>query len=160
MGMKFFAASLCVCFALASACSQSPQRLVEAGNRYHDKHKFQEASILYRKAIGKDKTYAEAYYREGLNLLDQKNAVESAKFLRRAVDLNPNNSDAEVKLSEIYLTAYAYDQKKFRSLLPEVRELTAKILQRNPKDFHGIRLQAFLYLTDKDLPKALDDFRS
>ena len=159
MGMKFFAASLCVCFALASACSQSPQRLVEAGNRYHDKHKFQEASILYRKAIGKDKTYAEAYYREGLNLLDQKNAVESAKFLRRAVDLNPNNSDAEIKLSEIYLTAYAYDQKKFRSLLPEVRELTAKILQRNPKDFHGIRLQAFLYLTDKDLPKAVAAFQ-
>jgi tetratricopeptide (TPR) repeat protein len=159
MGMKCFSASLCACLALfATACSQSPQRLVEAGNRYHDKHKYQEASILYRKAIAKDKTYAEAYYREGLNLLEQKNAVESAKFLRRAVDLNPNNSDAEVKLSEIYLTAYAYDQKKFRSLLPEVRELTAKILQRNPRDFHGVRLQAFLYLTDKDLPKALATF--
>jgi tetratricopeptide (TPR) repeat protein len=157
--MKCFSASLCVCLALfATACSQSPQRLVEAGNRYHDKHKYQEASILYRKAIAKDKTYGEAYYREGLNLLEQKNAVESAKFLRRAVDLNPNNSDAEVKLSEIYLTAYAYDQKKFRSLLPEVRDLTAKILQRNPKDFHGVRLQAFLYLTDKDLPKALAAF--
>lgn len=157
--MKCFFASLCVCLALfATACSQSPQRLVEAGNRYRDKHKYQEASILYRKAIAKDKTYAEAYYREGLNLLEQKNAVESAKFLRRAVDLNPNNADAEVKLSEIYLTAYAYDQKKFRSLLPEVRDLTAKIVQRNPKDFHGVRLQAFLYLTDKDLPKALGAF--
>lgn len=157
--MKCFSASLCVCLALfATACSQSPQRLVEAGNRYHDKHKYQEASILYRKAIAKDKTYAEAYYREGLNLLEQKSAAESAKFLRRAVDLNPNNSDAEVKLSEIYLTAYAYDQKKFRSLLPEVRDLTGKILQRNPKDFHGVRLQAFLYLTDKDLPKALSAF--
>jgi tetratricopeptide (TPR) repeat protein len=157
--MKCFSASLCACLVLfATACSQSPQRLVEAGNRYHDKHKYQEASILYRKAIAKNKTYAEAYYREGLNLLEQKNAVESAKFLRRAADLNPNNSDAEVKLSEIYLTAYAYDQKKFRSLLPEVRDLTAKILQRNPRDFHGVRLQAFLYLTDKDLPKALATF--
>jgi tetratricopeptide (TPR) repeat protein len=158
--MKSLVAPLCVSLLmLASACSQSPQRLVEAGNRYHDKKKFQEASILYRKAIGKDKTYAEAYYREGLNLLEQKNAVESGKFLRRAVDLDPNNTDAEVKLSEIYLTAYAYDQKKFRTLLPEVRELTTKVLQRNPKDVHGIRLQAFLYLTDKDLPKALAAFQ-
>lgn len=157
--MKSFSASLCLCFALlASACNQSPQRLVEAGNRYHDKHKLQEASILYRKAIAKDKTFADAYYREGLNLLEQKNPAEAAKFLRRAVDLNPTNADAEVKLSEIYLTAYAYDQKKFKSLLPEVRELTGRILQRNPKDFHGIRLQAFLYLTDKDLPKALASF--
>ena len=157
--MKSFVAPVGVCLlVLASACNQSPQRLVDAGNRYHDKKKFQEASILYRKAIAKNRTYAEAYYREGLNLLDQKNAVEAAKFLRGAVDLNPNNTDAEVKLSEIYLTAYAYDQKKFRSLLPEVRELTTKILQRNSKDFHGIRLQAFLYLTDKDLPKALAAF--
>lgn len=159
MLMKFPAASACACALLfASACSQSPQRLVEAGNRYHEKKKYREASILYRKAVAKDKTYAEAYYREGVNLLDEKNAGEAAKFFRRAVDLNPKNTDAEIKLSEIYLTAYAYDQKKFRSLLPEVRELTKKILDRNPKDFHGIRLQAFLYLTDKDLPKALERF--
>ncbi len=157
--MKAFSAHLCLFLLLwASACSKSPQHLVEAGNRYHDKKKYQEASILYRKAIAKDQTFADAYYREGLNLLDQNKAVEASKFFRRAVDLNPNNTDAEVKLSEIYLTAYAYDQKKFRSLLPEVRELSTKILQKNPNDFHGIRLQAFLYLADKDVPNALKSF--
>jgi tetratricopeptide (TPR) repeat protein len=157
--IRSVAVPVAICVLLfASACNQSPQRLVDAGNRYHDKKKYQEASILYRKAIAKDKTCEEAYYREGLNLLDQKNAIEAAKFFRRAVDLNPNNTDAEIKLSEIYLTAYAYDQKKFRTLLPEVKELTAKILAKNPKDFNGIRLQAFLYLADKNLPKALETF--
>ncbi|MFZ0592562.1 MAG: tetratricopeptide repeat protein [Bryobacteraceae bacterium] len=157
--MKSLAVSVSLCALLfASACNQSPQRLVFAANRYHDKKKYQEASILYRKAIAKDKTYEEAYYREGLNLLDQKNAIEAAKFFRRAVDLNPNNTDAEIKLSEIYLTAYASDPKKFRTLLPEVKELTAKILARDPKDFNGIRLQAFLFLADKNLPKALECF--
>jgi tetratricopeptide (TPR) repeat protein len=157
--MKPVAVSTLVCVLLfAGACSQSPQHLVEAGDRYHANKKYQEASILYRKAIAKDKTYAPAYYREGLNLLDQKNAIEAARFFRRAVDLNPNNTDAEIKLSEIYLAAYAYDQKKFRTLLPEVRELTAKILAKNPNDFHGVRLQAFLYLVDKNLPKALNEF--
>ncbi len=88
--MKFFAVSVSLWVLLfAGACNQSPQHLVEAGNRYHDRHKYQEASILYRKAIAKDKTYAEAYYREGLNLLDQKNALEAARFFRRAVDLAP-----------------------------------------------------------------------
>lgn len=155
--MKSFVVSLSLgALLLLGACRQSPQRLVDAGNRYHDRKKFQEASILYRKAIAKDKTYADAYYREGLNLLDQKNAIEASKFFRRAVDLNSNNTDAEVKLSEIYLTAYALDKKKFQNLLPEVRELTAKILQRNPKDFHGIRLEAFIALADKDLPKAIE----
>jgi tetratricopeptide (TPR) repeat protein len=157
--MRVLLAPFCLCLLLlAGACSKSPQHLVEAGNRYHDKKKYQEASILYRKAIAKDKTYADAYYREGLNLLDQNKPVEASKFFRGAVDLNQNNTDAEVKLSEIYLTAYASDQKKFRSLLPEIRDLTAKILQKNPNDVHGIRLQAFLYLADKDVPKALDSF--
>jgi tetratricopeptide (TPR) repeat protein len=157
--MKFFAVSVLVCALIVSGgCRQSPEHLVDAGNRYHDKKKYQEASILYRKAIAKDKTYADAYYREGLNLLDQKNAIEAARFLRRAVDLNPNNTDAEIKLSEIYLTAYAYDKKKFHTLLPEVKDLTAKILAKNPKDFYGLRLQAFLYLADRNLPKALATF--
>lgn len=157
--MKSLAVSVSICALLfASACNQSPQRLVDAANRYHDKKKYQEASILYRKAISKDKTFEEAYYREGLNLLDQKNAIEASKFFRRAVDLNPNNTDAEIRLSEIYLTAYASDPKKFHTLLPEVKELTAKILARDPKDFNGIRLEAFLFLADKNLPKALACF--
>ncbi|HEX6546831.1 MAG TPA: hypothetical protein VF023_11025, partial [Bryobacteraceae bacterium] len=157
--MKCVAVSVLICaLLLASGCNQSPQHLVEAANRYHDKKKYQEASILYRKAIAKDKTYADAYYREGLNLLDQKKAIEAARFLRRAVDLNSNNTDAEIKLSEIYLTAYSYDKKKFHTLLPEVKDLTAKILAKDPKDFYGLRLQAFLYLADKDLPKALATF--
>lgn len=143
---------------LASACSQSPDRLVEAGNRYHEKKKYQEASILYRKAIAKDKTFAEAYYREGLNLLDQNNPVEAARFFRRAVDLKPDNVDAEGKLADIYLTAYSVDQKKFRVLLPEIKDMTSKILARNPKDVHGLRLQAFMYLADKNLQKAVDTF--
>lgn len=154
--MKYFVVSLSIgALLLMSACSQSPQRLVDAANRYHQKQKYREASILYRKAIAKDKTYADAYYREGLNLLDQKNAVEASKFFRRAVDLNPNNIDAEVKLSEIYLTAYAMNKKRFQNLLPDVRDLTAKILRHNPEDFHGIRLEAFIALADKDLPKAI-----
>ena len=150
---------LLACFLMASACSQSPQRLLDAANRYHDKKKYPEASILYRKAIAKDKTFAEAYYREGLNLLDQNNPVEASKFLRRAVDLNPNNADAEIKLAEIYLTAYALDPQKFKNLLPEIKDLTGKILKRDPHDFHGIRLQAFIYLADKNMPKAIETFQ-
>ena len=158
-GMKRFGVFVTTCaLLLASACSQSPSRLVDAGNRYHEKKKYQEASILYRKAIGKDKTFAEAYYREALNLLDQNNPVEAAKFLRRAVDLRPDNVDAEGKLADIYLTAYSVDQKKFKVLLPEIKDLTSKILQRNAKDVHGLRLKAFMYLTDKNLEKAVNTF--
>ena len=129
-----------------------------AGNKYHSKKKYKEASILYQKAIAKDKTNAEAYYRAGINRLDAHDVSGAASLLRRAIDLKPDNADAESKLAEIYLTAYATDPRRFKKLLPDVHDLTAKILQRQPNSFDGLRLQALLYLTDQNTAKALETF--
>src|ERR1700761_7109759 len=157
--MKYLSALALLCaFLFSAACSQSPQKLISVANKYHQQKKYKEASILYQKAIAKEKTNAEAYYREGLNLLDDRNPGEAAKFLRRAIDLKPDNVDAEAKLAEIYLAAYAQDSRKFKALLPEIRELTAKILQRQPDSFRGTRLQAFVYLADKDKDNAIESF--
>lgn len=157
--MKFlFALAPVAALLFLTSCSQSPGKLISVANKYHQQKKYKEASILYQKAITKDKTNAEAYYREGLNLLDDGNPGEASKYLRRAIDLKPDNVDAEAKLAEIYLAAYAHDSKKFKALLPEIRELTAKILQSEPNSFHGTRLQAFVYLADKDKDKALEYF--
>lgn len=150
-------APLCA-LVFSAACTQSPQKLVAAGNRYHDRQKYTEASILYQKAIAKDKTYGEAYYREGLNFLDMGQPVNAAKFLRRAIDLQPNNMDASARLANIYLSAYAFDQRKFKSLLPEIRDLDDKMLQRQPNSFEGLRLKALLYLTENNKDKALETF--
>src|SRR6185437_13161560 len=106
--MKRLIALAPVCALLIlTACIQSPEKLVATANKYHAKKRYKEASILYQKAIAKDKTYAEAYYREGLNLMDDGSLLDAAKFLRRAVDLKPDNIDAGAKLAEIYLAAYA-----------------------------------------------------
>jgi tetratricopeptide (TPR) repeat protein len=157
--MKYLYALALGCAVLfSSACSQSPQKLVAVANKYHVQKKYKEASILYQKAINKDKTNAEAYYREGLNLLDDRNPAEASKYFRRAIDLKPDNVDAESKLAEIYLAAYASDPRKFKVLVPEIRDLTAKILQRQPNSFDGTRLQAFVYLTDQNKDKALEEF--
>src|SRR5581483_1243595 len=157
--MKYLFAFAPICALLFStACTQSSERLLAAGNKYHAKAKYKEASILYQKAIAKDKTNAEAYYREGLNLLDGHDAVGAANFLRRAIDLKPDNIDAESKLAEIYLTAYATDPKRFKTLLPDVHDLTSKILQHQPNSFDGLRLQAFFFNDTATTEKALETF--
>jgi tetratricopeptide (TPR) repeat protein len=157
--MKYVLALAGFCALLfSSACSQSPERLIATGNRYHDQKKFKEASILYQKAITKDKTNAEAYYRQGLNLMDDGNPVEASKYFRRAIDLKPSNTDAEVKLAEIYLGAYATNPAKFKNLLSDAKDLDDKILKQNPDSFDGTRIQALLYLTDNDRDKALESF--
>jgi len=157
--MKYLFALAPICALLfLTACTQSPEKLVAAGNRYHDKKKYTEASILYQKAISKDKTNAEAYYREGLDLMDQGNYLDAAKFLRRAVDLKPTNIDAESRLGQIYLTAYSANPQRFKSLLPEVRDLDAKILQQQPNSFDGLKLQGLLFLVDGKKDKAIEAF--
>lgn len=158
--MKYFAApALLAVLLLSSACTQSPQRLVEAGNRYHDRKKYTEASILYQKAITKDKTNAEAYYREGLNLLDTGDFGGAVSYLRRAVDLRPNNVDAAGKLAEIYLVAYSRNPQRSKNLLPDVEELVKKVNAAQPNSFRGARLQGLLDLARNEPEKALDEFK-
>lgn len=153
----FLVAPLCTLL-LLTGCSQSPQKLIATANRYHANKKYKEASILYRKAISKDKTNAEAYYREGLNLLDERNPVEARSFLRRAVDLKPDNTDAAAKLAEIDLAVYSHNPEKLKSFLSEAKDLTAKILQVQPNSFDGIRLQGLLDLANSKVDDALVEF--
>jgi predicted Zn-dependent protease len=157
--MKYFAAVAPICALLfLTGCSQSPQKLIATANKYNARHKYKEASILYQKAILKDKTNAEAYYREGLNRLDDHDPVNAVKYLRRAIDLNPNNIDAETKLAEVYLGAYASNPARFHAILPEITDLTKKILQHDPNSFDGLRLEALMALVNKNLDEALKDF--
>ncbi len=158
MKFVFALASLCGVLLFTGACTQSPQKLISTANRYHQGKKYKEASILYQKAIAEDKTNEEAYYREGLNLLDDHQPFQSMGFLRRAVDLKPDNTDAAVKLAEIYLAVYASDIRKYRSMLDDVRDLSDKISAHAPKSYQSYRIQGLLALADHNTEKALDLF--
>ncbi len=158
--MKYVLAFVCASvLLLSSACSKSTQQLLADGNKYHQEKKYKEASILYQKVIAKDKINAEAYYREGLNLIDMNNRAEAARYLRRAIDLKPDNVDAESKLAEIYLEAYASSPNKLKPLLGDARDLTSKILQRQPNSFDGLRLQGLIDLADNKPEDALQEFQ-
>ncbi|MBV8867216.1 MAG: tetratricopeptide repeat protein [Acidobacteriaceae bacterium] len=154
----FALASLCALL-FSGACTQNPEKLLATANKYHQKKQYKEASILYQKVIAKDKTNAEAYYREGLNLIDDHQPIQAMGYLRRAVDLKPNNTDAEVKLAEIYLAIYASDTRKYRSMLEDVRDLSAKISAHSPNSYDSLRIQGLLDLADQNTDKALDAFR-
>jgi tetratricopeptide (TPR) repeat protein len=149
--------SLCAFFFL-TGCSQSSEKLLAAANKYHEKKQYQEASILYQKAIAKDKLNAQAYYREGLNLLDDHKISEAVQYLRRAVDLQPGNVDAATKLAEIYLAAYQSDPKKYESLLPDVRELDNKILAKDGNSFSGLRIKAMVTMAEGKVEDSLPIF--
>ncbi len=158
--MKYIFALATLCALLFSAaCTQSPEKLLATANKYHQNKRYKEASILYQKVISKDKTNGEAYYREGVNLLDDHQPIQAMGFLRRAVDLQPKNTDAAVKLSEILLAIYASDTRKYRTMLDDVRDLSTKISANAPNSFESYRIGGLLDLADKNPDKAVEAFQ-
>ena len=144
---------------LLASCNQDPkvqaQRYVNNGNKFFDKGKYKEASIMYRRALQKDLKSGEAYYRLGLTEVKLLAFGDAARALRRAVDLQPNNVDAANKLAEIYLVASSQDAQHAKDLRMDSRELADKLLQANPNSYEGHRLLGQLALLDRDIPTAV-----
>ena len=162
---------------VAVSCTRTPQaeseRLVTNGNKFFNKGKFKEASIMYRRALVKDAKNGNAYYRLGLVSLKLQGWSDAARALRRTVDLQPNNADAATKLADLYWMAYISNPTSSKGLVPEIKELAEALLKRDPKSFDGLRLRGYLELVDsaeksrnkqakesaEDLQKAIDDFQ-
>lgn len=134
------------------SCTRSPQaesqRLVANGNKFFNKSKFKEASIMYRRALAKDPKNGDAYYRLGLVSLKLQGWGDAANALRRAVDLQPNNADAATKLADLYWMAYVANPKNSKNLVPEITDLANALVKRDPKSFDGLRLRGYVELVN------------
>jgi len=149
---------------MAASCSRDPkvqaQRYVENGNKFYEKSKYKEASIMYRRALQKDLRFGEAYYRLALADIKLTDYGDAVRSLRRAVELQPENSDAAVKLADIYMIAAGQDRDHGAELLKEVRELADKILQRDSNSYEGHRILGQLALLENNPSVAVEQFQA
>src|ERR1700687_1382173 len=90
---------------LFSGCSFDPKvasrKYVANGNKYFDRGKYKEASIMYRRALDKDRRYSDACYRLDLPNIKLTLYPEARRDFMRATEIDPNNVDAIVKLGDI-----------------------------------------------------------
>jgi len=148
---------------VSGACNRDPKvvskRYVDSGVKYFEKQKYKEASLMFRQAIAKDRKNGEAYYRLALTELKLGQPTAAYRSLLRAVELQPENVDAKVKLADLCLLGYMADrQRRPKQLLDEARKQAAEILKADPKSFAGLRLQGYLALTDGNAAEALKFF--
>jgi tetratricopeptide (TPR) repeat protein len=145
-----------------ASCSRDPkaqaQRYTDTGNTFFNKGKYKEAAIMYRKALQKDLRFGEAYYRLGLTELKLGSYGGAASQLRRAVELQPNNADAAIKLADIFLLASTQDTAHQSQLIDEVKDLAQKILQRDPNSYDGHRIQGQIALLSRKYADAVKEF--
>src|SRR5579863_3843238 len=149
--------------ALAS-CTRDPkvraQRYVEEGNKFFSKGQYKYASIMYRNAYKQDPRFGEAYYRLALTDLKLYAYGDAFRALLRAVELQPNNSDAKTKLGDLYLVSAMQDPKRAGQAIDSSADLAGKLLKQDPKSFDGHRLMGEIALMKKDLPGSLPEFQA
>ena len=143
------------------SCSRDPiylrQKYLDSGNKYFEQKRYKEASIMYRKAIEKDRKFGPAYYHLALVDLQLQELPNAYQSLRRAYELLPKNTadsnDTTLKLAEIILMSSqtANDPK----LLDEVQPMVDGLLKNNPNSWEGHKLSG-----DIALLKATTAFRA
>jgi tetratricopeptide (TPR) repeat protein len=151
--MRFLALALASLTLIS--CNRDPnylkQKYVESGKKYYDAGRYREASIMYRKAIEKDRRFGEAYYRLALTDLKSDRVANAVPALRRAVELldhgTTESDDAILKLSEIMVVA-AQSQERNEPIIKDITDYTAGLLQRNPNSWQGHKLSGDLNMLD------------
>lgn len=148
----------------ACACTQDPEaakrNLLQTGEKYFKAGKYKEASILYRKAIQKDRRFGEAYYRLALTELELGRVAEAVAALERATELEPRNEDAFGKLADLYLAIYFANQSAAKEILEKLRQLAERAEASIPGSFDLLRVQGFLALNEKDFKTAMARFQA
>src|SRR5580704_12367494 len=81
----------------SSGCGATKQSYVAKGNAFFSADKYEEASLNYRKAIQKDPTFGEAYYRLGLTAIKLGQWSLAYNALNQAIQLPRANVDAHEK---------------------------------------------------------------
>jgi tetratricopeptide (TPR) repeat protein len=153
--------SLISCLLLVVAttsCSRDPNvvkaRYLQNGNKYFERGKYKEASIMYRTALQKDLKYGDAHYRLALTELKMEQPVAAVGELRRAVELlkpdRPERTDARIKLADIYLDYLERAPKRETDVIDEVQRTIDDLLKADPKSVDGHRLKGRLFFIMAD----------
>src|SRR6266700_6155684 len=134
--MKYLQITLALLLAWCCGCSASPEvakrKYLASGDRYYARGKYSEAALNYKKAIRKDTAFGDAHYKLGLAELAKQDYREAFQAFYRAVDLQPANLDAKVKLADLCLSFYLGDARHAKFLYDRVIALAGELLRQDP----------------------------
>jgi tetratricopeptide (TPR) repeat protein len=149
---------------LLAGCSFDPKvaakKYVATGNKYYDRAKYKDASIMYRRALSKDMRNGDAWYHLGLTNMKLSLYPEARRDFSRAMEIDPTNTDAIIKLGDIDLVYYMLDSRGNKALLTDLKELTQTLLKKDPKSFDGLRFSGYIALMEKDMKTAIQKYEA
>lgn len=157
---RFTPVSLLCLLSLLAGCNTDPKaagrRYVDNGNKYFDRGKYTQASIMYRRALQKDSRNGEAWYRLGLTNISQSNLGEARRAMERASELEttpaPIKALAYARLGDLDFLFHT-QLPKYKEFTIELKEVADKLRKTDPKSFDGLRLAGYSAFAERDAAK-------
>jgi len=121
------------------SCSSTPAELVarhtKRGDEYAQKEKYKEAVIEYKNAVKAGPTDAALRFKLAKAALEARDFPTAFQELQKAVELDPNNYEAQTRLGEIYVAAGKTE---------EAGQIADNLVKGRPQDPAGYILKSGL----------------
>ncbi len=144
---------------LVSGCSHSAKSYLQSGKKYFDAGKYEDAIILYKKAIQKEPKSGEAYYRMALAYLKIPKIPEAYQALSAASSLSTDNEEIQSVFADFCFEIYLLDPKHPKGLYDKVSKLSEDLLAKNKNSYDGLRLKGYLAMADRKPADAIAALR-
>src|SRR5205085_8288119 len=110
---------VCVLASLFSGCTRDPNvkkaKYVESGKAYYDKGKYREAAIQFQNALQVDPKFADAHYELAKSYMKLEVWSSAFRELARTVDLQPENTPAQLDMGNMLLGGGALPQSQAKA---------------------------------------------
>jgi tetratricopeptide (TPR) repeat protein len=125
---------------LLTGCSQTPQareaKYLDKGKKEFRKKNYAVAVLHFKNAVEAMPRDAEPYYQLGLAYLASNDFNTAASYFRKATELNPTHTGAQLKLAELMATSRSKD------IVEEAEKRTQDVLTLLPEDTDALDILA------------------
>lgn len=122
---------------------------MQRGQEAYDAGKYVDASLNFRKAIQKDNKLGDAYYKLAVTELQLNHIPEAYRDLAQAVEMMPQNEDANVALGDLCIELYRADPRRPKGLYDQAKKAISNLARKNPNGYHTYRLTGYLAMLDR-----------
>jgi predicted Zn-dependent protease len=141
----------------ASGCSRDAKSYIQSGKKYFDAGKYDDAVLMYKKAIQKDPKSGEAYYRLALAELKQGDKIpEAYQALSAASTFSADNHEIQSVYADFCFEIYLLDRSHPKAFYDKVSKLSKDMLAKDPHSYDGLRLKGYLDMADHKAPEAIE----
>src|SRR5579883_3492059 len=154
--MKVICVPLLMLVFFGTSCTTS-RHYMQRGQQAYDAGKYADASLNFRSAIRKDPKSGEAYYKLALAELQLNHIPEAYRDLAQAVEIMPQNQDANVALADICIDLYRADPRRSKALYDQAAKAVSNLAQKDPNGYHTHRLSGYLAVLDRRTANGIQE---